>query len=371
MFLTVLLYNLSMASNGYNKTANYYFSEKGKIVFRFKTNSKQQFNEINKLVSVVENKGNTNAIDCGVPVPDVPSLPNATGQCSVTLTPPTATSDCYGPIEGTTSTLTFSTQGTYFVTWLYDDGHGNTSTQIQTVIVSDTTAPIPNLSSLPTITEQCSATVIAPTATDNCSGTVTATTSSPFTYSEQGTYEITWTYNDGQGNIATQTQTVIIDDTIEPVPNITSLPTLSGQCSVTVTPPSATDNCSGTISGTTTDPLTYNTEGTYAITWTYTDAEGNSSTQQQTVAVNDTFAPVADVTSLPTISEECSATITEIPTATDNCVGSVTATTSNPLSYNVAGTYTITWTYNDGNGNTSSQTQTVVIAIGGTTTTYY
>lgn len=179
LFLTVLLSNLSMASNGYNKTANYYLSEKGKIVFRFKTNSKEQFNEINKLVSVVQKKGNTNAIDCGVPVPDVPSLPNATGQCSVTLTPPTATSDCYGPIEGTTSTLTFSTQGTYFVTWLYDDGHGNTSTQIQTVIVSDTTAPIPNLSSLPTITEQCSATVIAPTATDNCSGIVTATTSSP------------------------------------------------------------------------------------------------------------------------------------------------------------------------------------------------
>ena len=129
LFLTILLSNLSMASNGYNKTANYYLSEKDKVVFRFKTNSKQHFNEINKLVSVAQKKGNTNAIDCGVPVPDVPSLPNATGECSVTLTPPTATSDCYGPIEGTTSTLTFTTQGTYFVTWLYDDGHGNTSTQ--------------------------------------------------------------------------------------------------------------------------------------------------------------------------------------------------------------------------------------------------
>lgn len=62
LFLTMLLSNLSIASNGYNKTANYYLSEKGKIVFRFKTNSKDQFNEINKLVSVLQKKGSNNAL---------------------------------------------------------------------------------------------------------------------------------------------------------------------------------------------------------------------------------------------------------------------------------------------------------------------
>jgi hypothetical protein len=405
LFLTALLTNLSLASNGYNKAANYYLNDNERLVLRIPSTSIQKFNEIKKVVSVIKKRNMSNGmfvlayankkqfqnflklhvdyqvtksdnsqldnIDCSAPVPDLPTLPNATGQCSVTLTPPTATSDCYGPIEGTTSTVTFSSQGTFFVTWLYDDGHGNTSTQTQSVIINDTTAPVPNVSSLPTITAQCSATVIAPTATDNCSGTVTATTTSPFTYSEQGTYEITWTYNDGQDNIATQTQTVIIDDTLAPVPNITSLPTISGQCSVTVSPASATDNCSGTILGTTSDPLTYNIEGNYVITWTYTDAEGNSSTQQQTVTVNDTFAPVPDITSLPTITEACSATITNSPTATDNCIGSVTGTTSDPLTYNTAGNHTITWTYNDGNGNTSTQTQTIIITIGGSETTYY
>jgi hypothetical protein len=33
--------------------------------------------------------------------------------------------------------LHYSQQGTYTVTWTYDDGHGNTSTQEQTVIVTD------------------------------------------------------------------------------------------------------------------------------------------------------------------------------------------------------------------------------------------
>ncbi len=49
--------------------------------------------------------------------------------------------------------------------------------------------------------------------------------------------------------------------------------------------PTATDNCLGTVKGTTTSPLNYNAVGTYTITWNYVDASGNNTTQLQTVNV--------------------------------------------------------------------------------------
>jgi hypothetical protein len=61
------------------------------------------------------------------------------------------------------------------------------------------------------------------------------------------------------------------------------------------------------------------------------------------------------------VTGECSADITTHPTATDNCAGSITGTTTDPLSYNKKGTYTVLWTYDDENGNTTTQTQTVTV----------
>ena len=81
-------------------------------------------------------------------------------------------------------------------------------------------------------------------------------------------------------------------------------------CNTTVTAPTATDNCEGTIIATTTDPTEYTEQGTYTVTWTYDDGNGNTSSQEQTVVVNDVTAPVADVADLPTITGECSATVT-------------------------------------------------------------
>ncbi len=203
----------------------------------------------------------------------------------------------------TTDPLTYSAQGTYTITWTYDDGNGNTSTQTQTVIVDDVTAPVPDVATLPDVTGECSATVsVTPTATDNCSGSVTGTTTDPLTYSAQGTYTITWTYDDGNGNTSTQTQTVIVDDVTAPVPDVATLPDVTGECSATVSvTPTATDNCSGSVTGTTTDPLTYSAQGTYTITWTYDDGNGNTSTQTQTVIVDDVTAPVPDVATLPDV----------------------------------------------------------------------
>ena len=309
---------------------------------------------------------NVMVTDVTAPVADMATLPDLTGECSVTvLSSPTATDNCVGSVTGTTTDPTsYSVQGSYVITWTYNDGNGNTSTQTQNVMVTDVTAPVADMGTLPDLTGQCSVTVLSsPTATDNCVGSVTGTTTDPTSYSVQGSYVITWTYNDGNGNTSTQTQNVMVTDVTAPVADMGTLPDLTGECSVTVlSSPTATDNCVGSVTGTTTDPTSYSAQGSYVITWTYNDGNGNTSTQTQNVIVADVTAPVADMATLPDLTGECSVTVLSSPTATDNCVGSVTGTTTDPTSYSVQGSYLITWTYNDGNGNTSTQTQNVIVA---------
>ena len=302
--------------------------------------------------------------DVTAPVPDISVLPEVNGECSVSVTAPTATDNCEGEITGTTSDpLTYDVQGTYTITWTYDDGNGNISSQTQTVVVDDITAPVPAVAELPEVKGECSVTIAnAPVANDNCAGEITGTTNDPLTYDVQGTYTITWTYDDGNGNISSQTQSVVVDDTTAPVPAVAELAEVKGECSVTIAnAPVANDNCAGEITGTTNDPLTYDVQGTYTITWTYDDGNGNISSQTQSVVVDDTTAPVPAVAELAEVKGECSVTIANAPVANDNCAGEITGTTNDPLTYDVQGTYTITWTYDDVNGNSSTQSQSVVV----------
>src|ERR1051325_3427610 len=117
------------------------------------------------------------------------------------------------------------------------------------------------------------------TTTDNCAGTVTGTTSDPLSYTTQGTFTIHWTFNDGHGNSSTANQTVIVHDVTPPVkPTIADA---TGECSVTVSAPTTTDNCAGTVTGTTSDPLSYTTQGTFTVHWSFDDGNGNSTTANQ------------------------------------------------------------------------------------------
>lgn len=305
------------------------------------------------------------------PVPDADNLADITVDCMLNaedITAPTATDNCAGAITGTTDVeFPVTTLGNMQITWTYDDGNGNTSTQVQNVLIQDNMAPVPNLAELPVLSAECEITDIeAPTATDNCMGTITATTNNPVSYTVQGSYTITWTYDDGNGNTSTQTQSVVIDDITAPVPLEIELDDISTQCFLTDLPsPHALDNCVGYVEATTTDPLDYYEAGTYVVNWTFDDGNGNTATYTQNVIVLDNYPPSPDVVELPSITGECSVTGITPPTATDSCVGTVTATTTDPLSYNSPGTYTVNWIYDDGNGNTSTQTQQIIVINSG------
>ncbi len=109
------------------------------------------------------------------------------------------------PLGATTVTLT--------VTDIKDDS--DDCDAIITVI--DDTPPTADIDPLPDLVGECSVTVSAvPTATDNCAGLLYGTTTDPLTYTEQGVYTVTWTYNDGHGNTLQQWQTIIVDDVSAP-----------------------------------------------------------------------------------------------------------------------------------------------------------
>ena len=111
----------------------------------------------------------------------------------------------------TSDPLIYSSEGDYTISWTFNDLAGNSIIIPQTVIVDDTTNPIPTIPSLPNINEECQVNSLTPpTATDNCSSIITATTSTDFPITNPGLTTIVWVYDDGNGNVITQNQNVII-----------------------------------------------------------------------------------------------------------------------------------------------------------------
>ncbi len=145
-----------------------------------------------------------------------------------------------------------------------------------------------------------------------------------------------------------------------PTWDTTSLADLYAECDITLTAPSASYG-STTVTGTT-NQMFFNAQGNYTIEWKY--VSGNDSiTQTQYLSIADTTAPVADSTQLANLTENCPFTLTA-PTASDNCEGLIVGTTDS-LTFNTAGIYTITWTFADSLGNTSTQTQQLEIVCEG------
>jgi hypothetical protein len=252
------------------------------------------------------------------------------------------------------------------VTWTVTDIHGNQTEFIQTVVVTDAELPIitaPGAVSVSADASSCAAANVTlgdAITNDNC-GVAAVSNDAPASF-PAGTTTVIWTVTDIHGNMATAIQIVAVTDNEVPVPDVANLPIVTGECSATVTAaPTARDNCAGRITGTTHDPLTYTTQGTYIIIWTFDDGHLNIITQTQTVIVNDVTRPVPDAVTLPTITGECFATVTAAPTATDNCSGSLTGRTGDPLTYSTQGTHIITWTFDDGHHNITTQTQAVKV----------
>jgi gliding motility-associated-like protein len=163
-----------------------------------------------------------------------------------------------------------------------------------------------------------------PVTSDNCS--VASVVNNAPTVFPLGVTTVTWTITDGSGNTATTTQTVSVLDTQNPtIVAPTALVTYTNidceAANVALGTPVVSDNC--TIAAVTNDAPLQFPWGYTTVTWTVTDAAGNTATATQVVEVRDTVVPVAVLSPITVnllTTGSVSITVADVNTGTyDNC----------------------------------------------------
>ncbi|MES9901978.1 MAG: RHS repeat-associated core domain-containing protein, partial [Sedimenticola sp.] len=144
------------------------------------------------------------------------------------------------------------------------------------------------------------------------------------------------------------------------------------ESSVNLGTASATDSVDGGIA-TTPDTQGPFAVGLHNITWSATDAAGNTGTATQTVTIRDTTAPQMSVPADLTIEATGNNTPVNlgVATAVDLVDGSLTPTANNLGPFSI-GLHTIIWSVTDNAGNRASATQTVsIVTASSPGVTYY
>ena len=271
-----------------------------------------------------------------------------------------------GGVEVTSDSTGVFSVGTHTVTWTATDTHGNTSTAIQLITVSDSDGPSITAPANQTVEATATLTPVqlgTATASDNVDGilTVTPDQTGPFAL---GSHTIIWSAIDSAGNTSTATQTIVVEDTTAPAiqaPANVSIAATGQLTDVTLGTPVVSDlvDSNPNISVDQTGPFGV---GSHVITWTVVDASGNSATATQSVVVTDSGGPT--IVAPANISKEATGALTEVSlgvaTASDLVDGILTATANNTGPYTV-GIHTISWSVTDSAGNTSTASQIVTI----------
>jgi gliding motility-associated-like protein len=332
----------------------------------------------NQTYTITDPSGNVTNYTFTVTIldPQLPVITNCPANITLSASPtscsaianwiaPSGSDNCPGVVVTSTHAPGSSFPvGTTTVTYTVADASNNQVSCSFTVTVIDNTGPF--VASLPTITGQCNAVVSAPVVTDNCTGSVTGTTTNPLVYSNQGTYFVTWTFTDANGNASTAVQVVIVQDNTDPLITAPAPVTVSANAScaatgLTLGTPTASDNCSA-VTVTNNAPATYPL-GTTIVTWTATDAVGNTSTASQIVTVLDNTIPTITAPANITLNATASCNVTGVslgsPVTSDNC-GVASVVNNAPTNFPV-GTTQVIWTVIDNSGNSSTALQTVTV----------
>ena len=164
------------------------------------------------------------------------------------------------------------------------------------------------------------------TAFDLFHGDTAVTSSGTVDTNTVGSYIITYSATDLDGNTATATRTVNVVDTTAPVVSVTGDNPATVELGSTYSDAGATaTDASGTVSVVTSGTVDSDTLGTYTITYTSTDASGNVGTATRTVNVVDSTAPVFTSSSTFVVDEGATA------------VGTVTATDIQAITFTLSG----------------------------------
>ena len=213
--------------------------------------------------------------------------------------------DLSGPITVvTTMNGDEDSVGSFLVTYTATDPSGNVATTTRSVYVVDTTAPvITRTGDYPVLHNFGDAYVDGGETATDASGPITIVTTSSVDVNTMGGYLVTYTATDPSGNSTVTTRSVYVADRKAPVFTSSSnfsadenqkaigTVTATDLFSVTFTISSPYDQIDITSGGVLTfaasENPNYEAKRVYTATVTATDANGNASTQDITVSVND------------------------------------------------------------------------------------
>ena len=214
------------------------------------------------------------------------------------------------------------------------------------------------------------------TASDNVDGDLTSsiTSSGTVNTATEGTYTVVYSVSDTDGNIASVSRTVIVSLDLPPTITLTGSSTINLTVGDTFTDPgaTATDDVDGNLTSsiTTSGAISTSNTGTFTISYSVSDAAGNSASVQRTVIVSaaaDTTPPVISLLGSSTINLTVGDTFTDPgATATDEVDGDLTSsiTTSGSVDTSTAGTYIISYNVSDAAGNAATQVErTIIVSV--------
>ncbi len=253
--------------------------------------------------------------------------------------------------------------GTTMITWTAMNAGGNTAVAVQKITIVDTTPPTltapPNVTVQATSANHTTVSLGLPSSYDAV-GVESITNDAP-PYFPLGQTTVTWKAIDPSGNVATAKQVVTVQDTTPPT--IRAPADMTVNATGTLTPvnigqATTTDNI-GISSLTNNAPQQGFQLGTTLVTWTATDAGGNTANTTQKITVVNHTPPILTVPSNVTF-QATSLNNNTVPlgNATSTDFESVTIANNAPKVFSLGKTVVL-WTATDKSGNTSNATQTV------------
>ena len=150
-------------------------------------------------------------------------------------------------------------------------------------------------------------------------------------------------------------------DTVFPVLTILGDNPATVELGATYTDAGATSDGGETV--TSSGTVDTNTVGTYTITYSASDAAGNTSTATRTVNVVDTTPPEVTLAGAATVTVELGDIYTELGATATDASGAVTVTTSGEVDTDTLGSYILTYTSTDLSGNSATATRTVNVVF--------
>ncbi len=305
-----------------------------------------------------------------------------------------------GTMVGESPTYNFATPGVYTVELVVEDSIGQWSLPDEVVItVLDATDPIAVAAADPMTVSMGGTVGFDATGSSDNVGVVayewsffdgvssveydTATASHQFDVA--GTFPVTLTVWDAQGNWAEDELTITVSDTEVPVAdagvddeiNVGTLYTLDGSLStdndeIVDWDWTFMDGTARSLTGETAD-YTFDNLGEFVITLTVTDAAGLTGTDTVTITVSDLEAPVADAgadveaVEGDTVDFDGSLSSDNVLVTSyawefvyDSATETMTGATPSFV-FDIAGTYTVTLTVMDAAGNSDTDTVTVTV----------